>query len=123
MKYPDTALTAIAGLVLLAAEAGNAQIGTPFSMNDCLYQPFVASWPTDERVLTSSVTCHIGPNRRYSDIIDNPIAINCDRRQVSWADPIGLPAGPNLQPPGWAGWRTPSANMKPVVDYVCAAGQ
>lgn len=123
MKYPDTALTAIAGLVQLAAEAGNAQIGTPFSMNDYPYQPFVASWPTGERVLTSSVTCHIGPNRRYSDSIDNPIAINCDRRQVNWEDPISLPAGPNPQPPGSAGWRMPSANMKPVVDYVWAACQ
>jgi hypothetical protein len=123
MKYQDTALAAIAGLVLLAAEAGNAQVGTPFSMNDCLYQPFVASWRTGERVLTSSVTCHIGPNRRATDIIDNPIAINCDRRHVNWWDPIGLPAGPKPQPPGWAGWQTPSDDMKPVVDYVCAAGQ
>jgi hypothetical protein len=114
---------AAVGLVLLAAGAGNAQVGTPFSMNDCLYQPFVASWRTGERVLTSSVTCHIGPNRRASDIIDNPVAINCDRLQVNWWDPIGLPVGPNRKPPGWAGWRTPAADMKPVVAYVCAAGQ
>jgi hypothetical protein len=76
-----------------------------------------------ERVLTSSVTCHIGPNRRAIDIIDNPVAINCDSRQLNWWDLIGLPFGPNPQPPGWAGWRRPSADMKPVVDYICAAGQ
>jgi hypothetical protein len=114
---------ATAGLALLAAGAGNAQIGTQFSINDCLYQPFVTSWRSGERVLTSTVTCHIGPNRRGSDIVDNPVAINCDRRQVNWWDPIGLPVGPNPQPPGWVGWRTPSADMNPVVDYVCAAGQ
>lgn len=114
---------ATAGLVLLAAGAGNAQTGTQFSMNDCVYQPFVASWGTGERVLTSSVTCHIGPNRRASDIIDNPIAIDCDRLQVNWWDPIGFAVGPNPKPAGWAGWRKPSANMKPVVAYVCAASK